>query len=252
MRLQGRVALVTGGASGIGSAVVKAFLRERASVVFIDVNKERGQALADEFHDSGDCQFFHGDVSLERDCIAAVSLAEKSYGCISILVNNAASFLSRSIEASTMEWELVLRTNIIGPSLLTRSSLDSMKKAGGGAIVNLSSISAFIAQAGTMTYNTTKAAILGMTRCMALDLAPFNIRANCVCPGYTRTPAFFDYLESSGRPTEEVEKTLSAQTMLNRIGTPEEVAACVLFLSSPESSYVTGTFLLVDGGLTSL
>jgi NAD(P)-dependent dehydrogenase (short-subunit alcohol dehydrogenase family) len=127
-----------------------------------------------------------------------------------------------------------------------------MKRNGSGAIVNLGSISAFVAQGATMTYNATKAALVEMTRCMALDLAPFGIRANCICPGYILTPAFYGYVEQIGIPLEKAQKDLSDQTILKRMGKPEEVAECVLFLCSDSASYVTGTFLMADGGLTAL
>jgi len=136
--------------------------------------------------------------------------------------------------------------------LMTRAAVESIKKAGGGAIVNTGSISSFIAQPATMTYNSTKAALVEMTRCMALDLAPFNIRVNCICPGYILTPAFTSYVAETGAPFEEVEKQLSKQTILNRLGKPEEIANCVAFLCSDEASYVTGAYLMADGGLTAL
>lgn len=252
MRFQGRTAIVTGGASGIGEAAVRALIREGAATVLMDVDEVRGCALAAELEAGGKCHFFHGSVAEEAQCAACVSEAEQRYGPVSILVNNAARFLFRSVEATRVEWQEILDVNVIGVSVMSRCAVESMKKAGGGAIVNLSSISGVIAQAGTMTYNTTKAALLGLTRCMALDLGRFNIRVNAVCPGYTMTPAFYYYLEQSGRNREEVERELAAQTMLGRLATPDDIAGCVLFLCSPEAAYVTGAYLMVDGGLTAL
>jgi len=103
-----------------------------------------------------------------------------------------------------------------------------------------------------MTYNTTKAALLGMSRCLALDLGKYNIRVNCICPGYTKTEGYYFYIDQSGRSREQVEKELSAQTLLGRLATPEDIAGCILFLCSPDAAYVTGTSLLVDGGTTAI
>jgi dihydroanticapsin dehydrogenase len=252
MRFDGKTAVVTGGAAGIGEATVREFVQAGGSVVFVDIDETRGSALAEELSSTGRCLFVPGSIRDEAVSAQTIKAAEERFGLVSILVNNAARFIFRSIEATSAEWRDMLEVNITGTSIMTRYAVESMKKAGGGSIVNMSSISGLIAQAGTMTYNTTKAALLGMTRCLALDLGKFNIRANCVCPGYTKTAGYYYYIDQSGRSREEVEKELSAQTMLGRLATPEDIAGCVLFLCSPEAAYVTGTFLLVDGGLTAL
>ncbi len=252
MSLRGKVVVVTGGATGIGEAIVRAFVREGASTSFMDINDSRGQALAKELSAGGICHFFYGSVAEENDCRSFIEETESLYGPISILVNNAALFIFKSVNASIQEWRHVLEVNVIGASLMARYAVESMKRGGSGAIVNLGSISAFVAQARTMTYNATKAALVEMTRCMALDLAPFGIRANCICPGYILTPAFYGYVEQTGIPLEKAQKDLSDQTILKRMGKPEEVAECVLFLCSDSASYVTGAFLMADGGLTAL
>jgi NAD(P)-dependent dehydrogenase (short-subunit alcohol dehydrogenase family) len=252
VRLENKVAIITGGAAGIGAAIVRRAVREGASVAFIDTNLELGQALTDELSSHGNCFFLHGSVANETDCAAVVAAAEERYGPISILVNNAARFIFKSVEATPEDWRNSLDANVIGCSLMARFSIESMKRAGGGAIVNFGSISAFIAQAATLTYNATKAAIVEMTRCMALDFAPFNIRVNCVCPGYIMTPALRGYIAQTGRSQEEVERELSALTILKRLGKPEEIASGVVFLCSDDASYMTGAFLMMDGGLTAL
>ena len=252
MRFEGKTGIITGGAAGIGQAVVRRFVQEGGSAVFMDVDKGRGNVLAEELSGTGRCLFVHGDLRNEEVCVRTVKAAEQRFGLVSILVNNAARFIFRSIEVTAEEWHDILGVNITGTSLMTRYAVNSMKKAGGGSIVNLSSISGFIAQAATMPYNTTKAALLGMSRCLALDLGKYNIRVNCICPGYTKTDGYYFYIDQSGRSREAVEKELSAQTMLGRLATPEDIAGCVLFLCSPDAAYVTGTFLMVDGGTTAL
>ncbi len=250
MRFQGRTAVVTGGSAGIGEATVRALEAEGASVVFLDIAQARCNALAAALGERS--RFCYGSVAEETDCASCIALAEETFGPVSILVNNAFLPLFRSLEASQQEWRQILDVNVIGASLMSRYAVASMKKIGGGSIVNLSSISGFIAQAGTMTYNTTKTALLGMTRCMALDLGKFNIRVNAICPGYTTTQSFYFYLDESKQDREQAVQKLSAETMLHRLASPEEIAKCILFLCSDDATYVTGTHLLVDGGLTAL
>lgn len=251
MESERRTAVVSGGAAGIGAAIVRAFVRKGVAAVFMDRNESAGRALSEELSRAGECLFVHGDVSNEQDCLRTIEEAEKKYGPVHHLVNNAALFLYRSLEATPAEWASILNVNVVGTSLLSRFAVRSMQKLSRGTIVNISSISAFLAQPGTMTYNATKAALLEMTRCMALDLSRYSIRVNCVCPGYIRTSAFENYVAQSGRPLAEVDKELSSRTILKRLGMPEEIANCVLFLSSEDSSYMTGAALIADGGLTS-
>lgn len=253
LRFNQKTCIVTGGASGIGEAVVHALVREGGNVVFLDVDETRGGTVYRSLCDTGRCRFIHGSVGEEACCAATVKEAEAAFGPVSVLVNNAARFIFRTVEEATAgDWREILDINVIGVSLMTRHAVESMKKAGGGAIVNVSSISGHIAQAGTMTYNATKSAILGLTRCLALDLGKHNIRVNCVSPGYVKTPAFYYYIDQSGRQRQAVERELSAQTMLGRLATPEDVASAVLFLAGPEAAYVTGADLIVDGGVTAV
>jgi NAD(P)-dependent dehydrogenase (short-subunit alcohol dehydrogenase family) len=253
VRFDGKTCIVTGGASGIGEATVRAFVEEGAGVVVLDPNEERGRMVSADLAGTGRCRFVCGSIGEETDCAAAVTEAESAFGPVWALVNAGARFLFRTVEEATAEdWRRILDINIIGTSLMTRHAVTSMKKGGGGAVVNVSSISGHIAQAGTMTYNTTKSAILGLTRCMALDLARYNIRVNAVSPGYTKTPAFYYYLDQSGTPYAEVEKSLSALTMLGRLAEPADIAPPILFLCSEDARYVTGTSLVVDGGVLGL
>ena len=180
-RLAGKVAVVTGGADGIGRATCEVFSREGAAAVIADVNVEKGQALArDIAARGGRALFVETDVADEASIVRMVGQVVKTFAKIDILVNNAAVFVLRGIDATVEEWRKILDVNVVGVSLVTRHVVPEIRKAGGGAIVNLGSISSFIAQPQFVTYNATKAAVATMTRCMALDLAPDRIRVNAV------------------------------------------------------------------------
>jgi NAD(P)-dependent dehydrogenase (short-subunit alcohol dehydrogenase family) len=245
-RLQDKVAVVTGGATGIGEATAALFAEEGALVVIVD-RDAAGQAVAERIQNA---RFCRADISDEDAVKGAMSYAESELGGIDILVNNAAVFVLKGLETTRQEWHQSLDVNIIGTSFCTRYAAESMKKRGGGAIVNLSSISGFIAQPGFMAYSATKAALVSMTRCMALDLANHHIRVNCVCPGTIRTAATDRHMEQTGETEEEFLADNAPQHLLNRVGTPREVAYAILFLASDEASFITATPLMVDGGYT--
>ena len=245
-RVHGKVAVVTGGATGIGEATAELLAEEGACVAIVD-RDPAGEMVA---KDIDGARFYRADISSDEDVRDAMERAEIDLGGIDILVNNAAVFVLKGLDATVDEWHLSLDVNIIGTSLCTRYASESMKKRGGGAIVNLSSISGFIAQPEFLTYSATKAALVNMTRCMALDLAPHGIRVNCVCPGTIRTAATDRHMEQTGETEEEFLADNAPLHLLNRVGTPREVAYAVLFLASDEASFVTATSLMVDGGYT--
>jgi len=145
-----------------------------------------------------------------------------------------------------------LGVNVIGTSLVTRYALEAMKKAGGGSIVNLASISSWVGQPNFITYSATKAAILQMTRNMAMDFAPYHVRVNCVCPGTILTPASYRHMEKTGMTLEQFDAEEGAKTFLKRVGKGREVGYAILFLASEEASFITGTHLMVDGGYTAM
>src|SRR5262245_5780921 len=188
-RLKDKVAVVTGGGQGIGRATCELFADEGAAVVIAERNAETGAATAGAITRAGGKSLFvQTDVTDEKSIQQMVKQTVSAFGRINILVNNAAIFVLKGIDASPEEWRQILDVNVMGPALVAKQVAPEMRKIGQGAIVNLGSISSFIAQPQFVTYNATKAAIANMTRCMALDLADENIRVNAVCPGTVWTP----------------------------------------------------------------
>ncbi|HTT17938.1 MAG TPA: SDR family oxidoreductase [Candidatus Sulfotelmatobacter sp.] len=249
MRLSGKVAIVTGGGSGIGRAVCERFAAEGAAVTVAEMDANRGKETADTIaRNKGKAIFIQTDIRSEESIKKCVAETVASFGSLQLLVNNAAAFVLKGINASAEEWETILQTNVRGTAFCVKHAVPEIRKAGGGAIVNLGSISSVLGQGEMVTYNATKGAILTMTRCMALDLGPEKIRVNCLCPGNIKTPALVNHMKSLGKTYEEAEKEMIPNNFLGRVGTPEEVAACAAFLCSDDASYVTGASLFVDGG----
>ncbi len=250
-RLKDKVAIVTGGSVGIGLATAVLFAEEGARVVIANPNTAAGEAAAAQVRaNGGEAIFVQTDISEEDDAKRVCDEAVRAFGQLNILVNNGAAFVFRGLEATVEEWRKVLGVNIVGTALVSRFAAEYMKAAGGGAIVNLGSISSFVAQPSFITYSATKGALVQMTRNMAMDLAPFNIRVNCVCPGTILTRASYEHMEKVGQSLEEFVAEQAPKHLLNRIGDPREVAYPILFLASDEASFITGTYLMVDGGYT--
>jgi dihydroanticapsin dehydrogenase len=250
-RFDGKVAIVTGGGNGIGRATCLRFAEEGAAVVVAEIDEPSGQETAHVIRAAGGrALFVRTDVADEPSIAAMVAEAVQTYGRIDILVNNAAVFVLRGIDATVEEWRKILDTNVMGPALVSKHVVPQIKKAGGGAIVNLASISSFIAQPEFVTYNTTKTAILGLTRCMAMDLAPFKIRVNAVCPGAVWTQIVERLTREAGmdRAAADLDPNWGGAHMLGRIADPREIANAILFLASDEASFITAESLMVDGG----
>ena len=252
-RLDQNVAIVTGGGSGIGKATCELFAEEGAAVVVAEINPAGGQATAEAINSrGGQARFVQTDVADEESVRNMVGEAIDQFGRIDILVNNAAVFVLKGIEASVEEWRHILETNVMGTALVAKHAVPEIRKAGGGAIVNLGSISSFIAQPNFVTYNATKAAIANMTRCMALDLADDNIRVNAVCPGTVWTPIVERLTADEGldRAAADAHPDWGGAHMIHRIAEPREIANAILFLASDDASFITAECLMVDGGYT--
>lgn len=241
-RLDGKVALVTGAARGMGAAIARLFVREGAYVVAADVLEREGQALAAELGPS--CAFFRLDVSDEAGWDAAVKFAAERWGRIDVLVNNAGVLLFKDIlDTSRAEFERLMSVNLVGCFLGIKTAAPAMIAAGGGAIVNISSIDGMKAINGASAYVTSKWGMRGLTKAAAMDLGHRGVRVNSIHPGGIDTPM----VNPSGRSRAEFDQ-IYTDIPMQRSGTAEEVAKAALYLASDESSYCCGAEIVVDGG----
>lgn len=253
-RLDGKIAAVTGGASGIGEATVRRFVAEGAKVAFCDRDGERGQRVAAELEASGaTVAFTQADVGTEAACLAFVNGAADKFGRLNILVNNAGIRKYEKIdEASAASWNEILNVNLMSYAFCAKAAIPLMRRDKGGAIVNVASVRSVVAGGGNLQYDTTKAAIAGLTRALAADHSPEGIRVNAVGPGPIFTPFHQRCIEAAGQSVAQYDASAAKGTMLKRPGRAEEVAAAILFLASDDASYVTGALLFVDGGMTAM
>jgi NAD(P)-dependent dehydrogenase (short-subunit alcohol dehydrogenase family) len=252
-RLQDKVAVITGGGAGIGRATCELFAEEGAAVIVAERNEASGRDVTQTIvARGGRALFVRTDVADESSIQAMATAGEKAFGRINILVNNAAVFVLKGIDASVEEWREILAVNVVGPALCAKHCVPAMRRAGGGAIVNLASISSVIAQPQMVTYNATKAAVANMTRCMAMDVAADNIRVNAVGPGAVWTQIVQQLTSEAGmdRAAANADSEWGGAHLLKRIADPREIAFPILFLASDEASFITGSLLMVDGGYT--
>jgi NAD(P)-dependent dehydrogenase (short-subunit alcohol dehydrogenase family) len=242
-----KAAIVVGGGSGIGAATVLRLTELGASVAIFDINAAAAVAVADQVSPKELCTAHEVDVSDDGALGAAVSTVVQRSAKIDFLVITAASFISAGLEASSAEWDRSLGVNIKGCAASVSSISRHMPP--GSAIVNVGSISAHIAQPNRWTYNATKAAIVEMTKCQALDLAPRGVRVNVVSPGWIWTP---EVSKAAGGDRARWEPVWGRYHILGRLGEPEEVARAIVFLLSSAASFITATELMVDGGYSAL
>jgi NAD(P)-dependent dehydrogenase (short-subunit alcohol dehydrogenase family) len=250
MNWSGRVALVTGGASGIGAATAREFATEGAAVAIFDIDREGGERQATALRSEGyTAHFYMIDVSDAATCREGVMSVIDRLGQVDFLVNNAVSFISKGLGVTPADWNRSLGVNVQGYANMVQACHASLRVTNGTAIVNVASISAHIAQPDRWTYNACKGAIVVMSKCMALDLSLDGIRVNCVSPGWIWTP---EVAKAAEDDRERWEPVWGRYHMLRRLGEPREVARAILFLCSDDASFVTGTELMVDGGYSGL
>ena len=254
MRLEGKVALISGAATGVdgelmgfGGATAKLFVREGAKVVLTDINEESGQKTASEIREQGgDAMFLRLDVTREQDWINAVQATVSSYGKLDILVNNAGTGAQFTVEDTPEEvWDSQMDIHAKGTFLGTKHAIPEMRKAGGGSIINVSSIYGIVGSPSSTAYHAAKGAVRLFTKSAAIQYAKENIRVNSVHPGYARTP-----LTARGYADPERYQWVLDRTPIGRVGVADDIAYGILYLASDEASFVTGAELVIDGGMT--
>lgn len=249
VRLEKKVAIVTGGGTGIGAAIVRRFAAEGASVV---VTGRRPEPIHEVARETG-ALAIAGDAADPAHVAAVVGVALDRFGGLDVVVANAGvGFGGRAGDVTDESWRRTIEVNLNAPMQLVRASLPALIDRGAGSIVLVSSISAFVSGTDSAAYDASKAALVGLVRSIAVDYGPFGIRANALCPGWVRTPMADGEMDKLGAARgisgEEAYRAATANAPLRRAADPEEIAACCLFLASDEASFVTGAALVADGG----
>lgn len=247
--LENKVAFVSGGGSGIGRAVAEAYAREGAKVVLSDIHTEHGEETVKAIKDSGGEAFFiKGDSSSASDNKRMVETVIEKYGSLDIACNNAGMGgpAKPTGEYEPEEWDKVIALNLNGVFYACRYQLEQMEKNGGGSIVNIASVHGQVAAPNSPAYTASKHAVVGLSKNIAVEYAQKNIRCNAVGPGYIETALLKNNLDKSAM------EAVAAKSPVNRLGTSEEIAALVVFLSSEKSSFTTGSYIIADGGYTAI
>ena len=245
MKLKGKVSIITGGGRGIGRATALTFAREGSNVVIADISEKDGmesEEIINREVKNGRALFIKTDVSREEEIKNMVEKTVKEFGGIDILVNNAGIYVSGSLEETTSEvWDRVMTINLKSMFLCCKYVAPYMISRGGGAIINVASYVGLFGAKNSLAYVASKAGVVGLTKALALDLAPYNIRVNAVAPRAIDTPLYRQY-----RPPEQIAERIK-ESPLKRLGKPEEVASAILFLASDDGSYIFGEVLILGG-----
>lgn len=252
--LSGKVAIVSGGSSGIGKATCQALIDRGVRVMIADINIDAAQKTVADLNGAGDvARFVKTDIANEDDVIHLMHACKAHFGRLDILVNCAALFIMKGLDATPDDWQKIMAVNVAGYALCVKHAVPLMREQGKGAIVNVSSMSGFIAQPNFWTYSASKGAVTNLTRCMALDLAGDNIRVNAVCPGSVWTQTIADFMgQHMGLDRDGADRhpEIGAAHMLKRCADPAEIAEAICFLASDSASFITAENLMVDGGYT--
>src|ERR1041384_1704683 len=248
MRLQGKIAIITGAASGIGFATALRFAGEAATVVLSDIVdvSQRTNALVENGYKA---TFVSVDVSKEKEVMRLVETTVREYGRLDILVNNAGIELAKKVtETAEEDWDRLMNVNLKGVFFCSKAAIMAMQQTGGGVIVNVGSELGLVGAPDLAAYCASKGGFVQLTRAMAIDHAADGIRINCVCPGPIETPLLQRIIASAADPLMERQRSIE-KTLMKRLGRPDEVASAILFLASEEASYMTGSVMIVDGGV---
>lgn len=242
MKLQGKVAIITGGASGIGAATARLFVEEGAKVVLVDLNVEKGKAFEAELKaQNAEALFVKANITSEEEVQNIYKETIAAFGKVDIVFNNAGiGRVTPTEELEYAEWRNTVNVDLDGVFLVARDAIREMLKSGGGTIVNTASMYGWVGSPGSAAYNAAKGGVINLTRSLALEYATKNIRVNALAPGFIDTPII----------PEESKEVLRTMTPMQRLGQSEEMAKAVLFLASDDSSFMTGNVLTVDGGYT--
>ena len=245
MRLRDKVAVVTGGASGIGRAISLAFAREGARVAVVDIDERKGQDAAAEISAQGEAVCVRTDVTDSASVNQMASEVDRHFGRIDILVNNVGVRITKPfLEHTDADWNIMIATNLTGPFFCARAVAPFMIRGGGGRIINTASIASFVGRPNRVAYVSAKSGLLGMTRALAIDLGGTGVTVNAIAPGSINSPM-------NASQAADADHDWGKETPVGRWGTPEDVANAALFLALDESSYITGAELKVDGGWVS-
>lgn len=253
-RLKDKVALITGGGAGIGAATGRMFCEEGAAVVLVDLDRTSLAKTAEEILakvKGARVAVYAADVADANEAVCAVAHGLSAFGRLDVLVNNAAMRNYAAVaDATTEEWQAMLGVNLVGAASYCRAALPELRRSGHGSIVTVSSCYAVTGRKGMGLYDATKAGLLALTRTLAFEEAAQGVRANAVCPGSTLTDFHIERAKAKGKSVEQLKGERSDNSLIGRWGTPEEIAWPILWLASDEASFITGSTLMVDGGLS--